>query len=132
MRAIASGVYLQMNILRDRRKELGMSLRQAAARAKVSAAYLSDLERGNRKWPKGHLIGSEKTKSRIAAAYLLVQASANIPCQMCGGTGTARVSCLVRPSRSVKSCSHAGPFIINGICTHDDCCLAERKAGRGK
>lgn len=36
--------------LRRRRRQLGLSLRNVAKRMRVSAPYLSDLERGNRPW----------------------------------------------------------------------------------
>lgn len=36
--------------LRHRRQQLGLSLRNVAKRMRVSAMYLSDLERGNRPW----------------------------------------------------------------------------------
>lgn len=44
------GVYV-----RDRRKDLGVSLRELAEKLGISAAYLSDIEKGNRKAPLEHL-----------------------------------------------------------------------------
>lgn len=36
--------------LRKRRKERGFSLKEVASRMGISMPYLSDLERGNRRW----------------------------------------------------------------------------------
>lgn len=41
--------------VRERRKELGVSLRETAENLGISAAYLSDIEKGNRKAPLEHL-----------------------------------------------------------------------------
>lgn len=37
-------------IIRDARKKKDMSLRKLATAMEISAAFLSDLERGNRRW----------------------------------------------------------------------------------
>jgi len=47
---------------RRRREKLGLSLRSAGERIGVSAAYLSDLERGNRAW-------NTSITERVAAVY---------------------------------------------------------------
>jgi len=47
---------------RSRREKLGWSLRSAGERIGVSAAYLSDLERGNRAW-------NTNITERVNAAY---------------------------------------------------------------
>ena len=41
--------------VRERRTELGITLRDLAERLNVSAAYMSDIEKGNRKAPVSHL-----------------------------------------------------------------------------
>lgn len=46
--------------LREKRIAAGISLRAMAERLDISAAYLSDLERGNRKWAPEFLKGYEK------------------------------------------------------------------------
>jgi transcriptional regulator with XRE-family HTH domain len=45
-----SGKIPAAGLLRERREKSGKSLRSVARTMKISSAYLSDLERGNRKW----------------------------------------------------------------------------------
>jgi len=44
---------------RECRESLGLSLREVARRMKISAPFLSDLERGNRHWTDGTLTAWE-------------------------------------------------------------------------
>lgn len=41
--------------LRQRREELGLTLRGLAGKLQVTAAYLSDIEKGNRRAPKNYM-----------------------------------------------------------------------------
>lgn len=44
-------------LLRKEREQAGVSLRALAGKLEVSAAYLSDLERGRRNWSEGKIAG---------------------------------------------------------------------------
>lgn len=41
--------------LRQRREELGLTLRELASKLQVTAAYLSDIEKGNRRAPMNYI-----------------------------------------------------------------------------
>jgi len=69
---------------RECREKAGMSLRELARRMKVSAPFLSDLERGNRHWTDGTLTAWEAClQSKHYCGCSFAQKAVGDGCSIC-------------------------------------------------
>lgn len=75
--------------IRHTRKGLGLSMREVARRAKISAPYLSDIERGNRRVPNGTM---ERIRAAIKKARIV---KSHGVCQSCKGSGLGEIPLML-------------------------------------
>lgn len=75
--------------IRHTRKGLGLSGREVAKRARISAAYLCDIELGRRRVPHGTMerIRAGMKKARVVKSHGT--------CETCSGTGLSEIPLML-------------------------------------